>query len=275
MGSTDRIVYGLKPVLEALRAGRGQVRGLYFAAGLDGALPRQLQEIAAQRGISIRTLSRRELEERCGSDHHQGVVATLVSGAAATLDMLLSPGPEDLVLVADGVQDPRNLGALLRATEFAGGRAVIIPKHGASPLSATVVKASAGASEHVPLITVTNLSRALGELKSAGYWCYATVAREGNPMFAARFNGPTALVVGSEEKGIRPLVARECDERITIPRLGQVESLNVASAASIVLMEVRRQQWQARMAETATRERAEGGLPGASAGAFDRGASDH
>ena len=94
-------------------------------------------------------------------------------------------------------------------------------------------------------------------------------------MFAARFNGPTALVVGSEEKGIRPLVARECDERVTIPRLGQVESLNVASAASIVLMEVRRQQWQAKMTETAARERAAGGLPGASASAFDRDASDH
>jgi 23S rRNA (guanosine2251-2'-O)-methyltransferase len=242
MGSESRTLYGLKPVLEALRSHRAEVRSVFLAAGLDGPLPRKLRALAARNGVPVRTLSRTEIGHRCGSEHHQGVMATVVSGPSGTLESLLSPAPTDLVVIADGVQDPRNLGSLMRSAEFAGSQAVLVPRHGAAALSPAVAKASAGASEHLSLLTVTNLAQALKTLKQAGYWCYGTVAEGGHSIFEVRFNGPTALVLGGEEKGIRPLVARGCDVLVTIPRFGRIASLNVANAATVVLMEVRRQQ---------------------------------
>jgi 23S rRNA (guanosine2251-2'-O)-methyltransferase len=242
MDSAGRTLYGLKPVLEALRSSESRVRVVFLAPGLDGSLPRKLRSLAEQQGIPVRSLSRREIESRCGSEHHQGVMASVVAGPSLQFEGLLQPGPKDLVVIADGIQDPRNLGSVMRSAEFAGSTAMVVPKHGATSLTPAAAKASAGATEHLPLLTVTNLARAIEALKEAGFWCYGTVVQGGQSLFAMRFHAPTAIVVGSEESGIRPLVAKKCDVLVSIPRFGNVESLNVASAASIVLMEVRRQQ---------------------------------
>jgi 23S rRNA (guanosine2251-2'-O)-methyltransferase len=251
--ASERQVYGLKPVLEALRAGKGRVLALYLAHESEAALPRELRALCERRALVPERLSRRELQRRAGTEHHQGVLAVLGGAPVIEMERVLRPAAREVVLVADGVQDPRNLGALMRCAEFAGALALLVPKHGSSALSSAVAKTSAGASEHLPLLSVTNVAQTLAALKEAGYWCYGTVAGGGRPLFETRFHSPAVLVVGGEHKGMRPLVARRCDELVTIPRYGRVESLNVANAAAVVLMEIRRQQ-------------AAGPAPGAEAG---------
>ncbi len=242
MSNETEIVYGINPVVEVLRSSKLDPVCVFVAHGLRGPISRRVDSLARQRGVLIRTVSRRELERRCGSRHHQGVIAVVQSARQPEFESLFPPEPTDLLLVADQVQDPRNLGALLRSADFAGVKAVVIPRHGAAGNTPTVAKVSSGAAAHVPLIVVSNLSNALRRLQSSGYWCYGAAAAGGVSLFRLRFNRPAVIVVGAESSGLRPLVSRSCDELVTIPNYGTVESLNVANAASIVLMEVRRQE---------------------------------
>ncbi len=147
-----------------------------------------------------------------------------------------------LVLVLDGVTDPQNLGAIVRSAHVLGADGVIVPRDRAVGITATAVKASAGATEHTPIAQVTNLARTLEELKEAGLWIAAAVAAGGDPPWKTDFKGPTALVLGAEGKGIRPLVLRGCDLLVQVPMLGHVASLNVGAAAAALLYEVIRQR---------------------------------
>ncbi len=214
----SQIIYGRRPVEEAER---GRRRG---AAGLAGA------------GVSGE-----ELERLCGSPDHQGVVAEVDPYPYADPGALLER-PDALIVALDQVQDPRNLGAVCRSAEFAGAAGVVIPERRSAEVTAVVCKASAGAVEHLEVAHVRNLADWLGQAKDGGFWIWGADAEAGQAPWDADLSGPTVLVLGGEGKGIRPRVGSACDGLVALPRLGQVDSLNVSAAATALLFEAVRQR---------------------------------
>lgn len=239
-------IYGVQPVIEALRAGR-RIQTIYLARKGGGATHKVIEE-ARTRGVAVRELGKDELTRRAGTDRHQGVLAELEAGGpteeASVADVLAraeAEGAPPLVLILDEIQDPRNLGALIRSAWALGAHGVVIPKQRAAPVTAVTVKASAGATAHLPIVRVTNVKHALTELREAGVWsCAATL--DGEPADAARLDGPLALVIGAEDKGVRPSVAAACDLRVTVPLGRAFDSLNAAVAGGILLYEIQRQR---------------------------------
>ncbi len=205
---------------------------------LDAVGDRSVRDAAD--GVPVKKVPRARVEELARGGVHQGVVARVEPYPYSGLEEIVSV-PEPLVLVLDGVTDPRNLGAVLRAADGAGASGVVIPKDRAVGVTAAAVKASAGASEHVPVARETNLRRAIDRIKEAGVWVYA--AEVGGTVYTGLdLSGPVALVLGSEGRGVRRLVREGCDGAVSIPMLGAVESLNVSVAAAVVLYEARRQR---------------------------------
>ena len=222
-------------MIEALRSGRREVFEILDAAG-----NREISEAAAASGVSVRKAPRARVEELARGGAHQGVVARAGPYPYVHLDELLA-SPAPLLVVLDGVTDPRNLGAVLRAADGAGAGGVVITKDRAVGVTAAAVKASAGASEHVPVARETNLRRAIDRIKEAGAWVYA--AEVGGTTYTGMdLAGPVALVLGSEGRGVRRLVREGCDGALSIPMLGAVGSLNVSVAAAVLLYEARRQR---------------------------------
>ena len=231
----QEVIYGIRPVIEALRSSRREVFEVLDAAG-----NREVAEAAAASGVSVKKAPRARIEDLARGGTHQGVVALVGPYPYAYLDELLA-GPEPLILVLDGVTDPRNLGAVLRAADGAGASGVVIAKDRAVGVTAAAAKASAGASEHVPVARETNLRRAIDRMKEAGVWVY--VAEIGGTAYTEMdLAGPVALVLGSEGQGVRRLVREGCDGALSIPMLGAVGSLNVSVAAAVLLYEARRQR---------------------------------
>ena len=237
----QEIVYGIRPVIEALRSRRREVFEVLEVASNGG-----VTKAAGASGIPVRKVARERIEELARGGVHQGVVALVGPYPYSGLDEILA-APDPLVLMLDGVTDPRNLGAILRAADGAGASGVVIPKDRAVGVTAAAVKASAGASEHVRVARETNLRRAVDRMKRAGLWVYAAEgeaegAGGGIPYHELDLTGPVALVMGSEGRGIRRLVREGCDGALSIPMLGAVESLNVSVAAGVLLYEARRQR---------------------------------
>jgi 23S rRNA (guanosine2251-2'-O)-methyltransferase len=228
-------VYGIRPVVEALGSRRRRVFEVIDAVG-----DREVAEAASARGVEVKRASRQRVEELAGGGVHQGVVARVEPYPYSGLDEILSTR-EPLILVLDGVSDPRNLGAVLRAADGAGASGVIIPKDRAVGVTAAAVKASAGASEHVRVARETNLRRAIETMKRAGIWVYAAEAG-GTPYTELDLTGPVGLVLGSEGRGVRRLVREGCDGVVSIPMLGAVGALNVSVASAVLLYEVRRRR---------------------------------
>lgn len=245
-----RYVYGVKPVLEALRAKSPDVEELYLS---QGEVPsRQAAEIfsrARDLGVRVQKLPRERLSALAEGGVHQGVVAELRAFQYAELADLLEAagrsGEPPLVVVLDGVQDPHNLGAIVRSAHALGAHGVVIAKDRAAQVTGAVTKAAAGATEHTPIARVVNLSRALEELKEAGLWVAAADPSSDQVVWDARLDGPLALVVGAEGAGIRENVLKHCDLRLRIPIAGQVASLNASVSAGLLLYEVRRQRGKA------------------------------
>ena len=230
-------VYGIRPVVEALRSGRRKVFEVIDAVGDEN-----VAEAAAARGVDVKRASRHRVEELARGGVHQGIVARVEPYPYSGLQEILSPR-EPLVLVLDGITDPRNLGAVLRVADGAGAGGVVIPKDRAVGVTAAAVKASAGASEHVRVARETNLRRVIDTMKRAGLWVYAAEIG-GTPYTELDLAGAVALVLGSEGRGVRRLVREGCDGTVSIPMLGAVESLNVAVASAVLLYEVhRRRGW--------------------------------
>ena len=231
---TGDLVYGRRAVREALR-GRRQVLELWATErALTG-------EPWLAEGRS-RTVTERELTERAGTRDHQGVVAVVEPFRYADA-YELAAGPKPLLVVLDRVTDPHNLGAVCRSAEGAGASGVVVPAHGSAVVTPAVARASAGAVEHLPVAVVTNLARYLEEVKGADLWVFGAAGEEGaRSMWEADLSGGVALVLGAEGKGLRPLVRRVCDELVSIPLHGSVESLNVSVAAAVLLYEARRQR---------------------------------
>ena len=228
-------VYGKRPVVEALRSGRRKVFEVIDAVGDE-----EVANAAEARGVSVKRASRQRVEELAWGGVHQGVAARVEPYPYSGLEEILSI-PDPLVLVLDGVTDPRNLGAVLRAADGAGASGVVIPRDRAVGVTAAAVKASAGASEHVLVARVTNLRRAVDTMKEAGLWIYAAEAG-GTPYTELDLAGAVALVLGSEGRGVRRLVREGCDGTVSIPMLGGVESLNVSVASAVLLYEARRRR---------------------------------
>jgi 23S rRNA (guanosine2251-2'-O)-methyltransferase len=241
----SRLVYGLRPVEELVRSKR-EIHALYVAEGDFSPAIDAVVKAAKGRGVSAAPRARGELDRLAEGKLHQGVVAVagdfqyvepidLVERATARLEI-------PLLLVLDGVQDPQNLGALVRSAHVLGAHGVIVPKDRAAPVTAAAVKASAGATEHTPIARATNLARAIGELKERGVWVVGAIADGGQAPWTIDWTQPTALVLGAEGTGLRSLTAKLCDLAVRIPMEGRVASLNVSAAGAILLYEAARQR---------------------------------
>ena len=242
-----RVLYGVNPVRELLRAGGEGLSELWLAeGGARGDAFAQLEQLGRAAGAKVRRAPRPKLDRLAGTDRHQGVVAVVADFRYAALDELLdavkASGRPALLVVLDGVEDPQNLGAIVRSTHALGGQGVVIPRDRAAGVTAAVAKASAGAIERCPIARVTNLSAALESLKEAGVWSVALAADGEKPLSTLDLTGPTALVLGSEGEGIRPLVRRTCDLSAGIPMTGGFESLSVSASAAVALYEASRQR---------------------------------
>lgn len=243
----ERYVYGVNPVLEALRARPDEVERLFVLEGqLGSRAAAELLSRARDAGIRVERVGRERLASLADGGVHQGVVAELrgfhYAEVADLLDAAQASGRPPLVVVLDGIQDPHNLGAIIRSAHALGAHGVVIGKDRAVSVTGVVAKASAGAVEHCPIARVVNISRALEELKEAGVWVAAADPDSKEPLWGARLDGPLALVVGAEGAGVREGVLKHCDFRLRIPMAGQVGSLNASVSAAILLYEVARQR---------------------------------
>ncbi len=230
------VIYGVRPVIEALRSDRREVFEILDAVG-----EKSVASEAAIKRVPVKRVPRQRIEELARGGAHQGVAARVGPYPYSSLKEILAK-MEPLVIVLDSVTDPRNLGAVLRAADGAGASGVVLPKDRAVGVTSTAVKASAGASEHVPLARETNLRRALEKMKEAGMWVYAVEEAEATAYTDLDLSGPVAFVLGSEGRGIRRLVREGCDGAVSIPMRGAVSSLNVSVAAAVLLYEARRQR---------------------------------
>lgn len=243
---------GPNAVLAAL-AGRRRVRRVLVAEGLRPATSTALAAAAAQRGVPLQALPRRRLDELLGHPDHQGVAAEAEAYPYVTLDVVLGPavaGDEPaLVVVADSVQDPQNLGSLARTAEVIGAHGLVIPEHRAVGVTPAVVRASAGAVELLPVARVTNLARALAEMKRVGLWVAGVEADGGLLYDEADLAVPLAVVVGGEDRGLGRVVRAACDLTVRLPMRGRTGSLNLSVAAGVVLYEAWRQRTRGRGSE--------------------------
>jgi 23S rRNA (guanosine2251-2'-O)-methyltransferase len=238
----SRLVYGANPVRELLRARAAEVQVVYLAAGDTGPALREIARMCKDRQVAFEERDRAALDSLSGG-RHQGVVAVTGELAYADLDQLLDDVPAPaLLVVLDGVQDPRNLGAIVRSAHALGAHGVVVAKDRAAPVTAAAVKASAGATELLPICRVTNLVRALETMKERGLWTVGAVVDAAPAPTALDLTGPIALVLGAEAKGLRPLVRRACDHVAAVPMTQAALSLNVSVAAGILLYEVGRQR---------------------------------
>ncbi len=235
-------ISGINPIKEALRADTISAGELLVARkDLRG---QEIEELAKERGLPVSQSTREHLTEIVGHVHHQGIVLSQPEFPYTSIERILERPCEerDPILVLDSIQDPHNLGAILRSACFLGARAVFIPKDRAAQVTSAVIRTAAGATSYVSVARITNISRVLKQLKQAGYWVAGLDVGGKLSLYDADLRVPLCLVIGNEQKGIRPLVRSECDLLLRIPACGPLDSLNAASAATIALAEVQRQR---------------------------------
>ena len=237
-------IYGINAVSEALKS---QGRAFQWVGVAKERHDLRLQHVVKdcrKIGIAVRFLPRQELDRMAGNGAHQGVVAVTSAKQYNDLDdvVAVKRGQYSLIVVLDGVEDPHNLGAVLRTADAAGADGVVIPECRAAGVTAIVAKSSAGASEHLPIARVNNIARTLEELKSRNLWIVGLDERAQQTYDALDYNMDCAIVLGAEGKGVHELVRRKCDFLVSIPMLGKVPSLNVSVAAAVVLYEIVRQR---------------------------------
>ena len=234
------LIYGINPIVEALRAGR--VTSLLVSARTDERL-REVLRLASDRGVNVRRVDGATLDRVSRGGAHQGAVAQLRAAQSYSVADLVrgAPGPP-LIIVLDSIEDPHNVGAILRTADAAGADGVVRQSRHAARLDGAAAKASAGAVAHVRIADVVNIAQAIEELKQLGVWSVGLAGEAGERYDQVDFTGPTALVLGAEGAGLRRLVRERCDRLTSIPMRGHVGSLNVSVAAGIVLFEAIRQR---------------------------------
>lgn len=225
------LIAGIHPVREALRAKR-PIDHVLIARGAGGARVQEIVDLCRERNVAIRFEPRDRLDRAAGTPAHQGVVAFGAAHKYATLDEV-----SGLIVALDGVEDPHNLGAIIRTAHAAGAGAVVIPERRAVGLTDVVGKAAAGALAYLPVVQVVNLTRALEELKTRGYWIYGLDERGTDSYDRVDWSEPAAIVLGGEGRGLHQNIARHCDFLVRIPMAGEIASLNVSVAAGVVLFE--------------------------------------
>jgi 23S rRNA (guanosine2251-2'-O)-methyltransferase len=239
---------GIHAVREALEAGRAFDR-IVIARGRQDTRVEQIVRLAREKNISVRFEDRGQLDRLADSRDHQGVVALAAARAAGTLEEILAAanagagrGEKGLIVLLDGVEDPHNLGAIIRTALAAGANGVVIPERRAAGLTDTVARASAGALSHLLVAKVTNLVRTMEELKEAGYWLIGLDERADKSYTQADYTSSIGIVLGGEGKGLHELTRKRCDFVVSLPTIGPVKSLNVSVAAGVVLFEALRQR---------------------------------
>lgn len=234
------VIVGVHPVREALRA--GGVREVRVGARADARV-QEIVRLAESEGVPVRRVDAQELDRLAGGERHQGVMATLAEAPRRwTLQQVVSVEARPLIVVLDGVEDPHNVGAILRTSDAVGATAVVRQERHAAALGPAAARASAGALAHVRIVDVVNVVRAIETLKSLGVWVVGLDAEGAQPYDRIDFRPPTALVVGAEGEGLRRLVREHCDFIAALPMRGHVSSLNVSVATGVVLYEALRQR---------------------------------
>ncbi len=245
MTTEEGLLAGKNSVLEALRA-QQPINKIFVATGLNPSSIKNILTLAKENKVPVKQVDRKKLDEMCESTNHQGVVATVSPKEYTDFPQLvenaLAQTKNPVIVVLDEIADPHNLGAIIRSVEGLGGQGVIIPKHRAVPLTAGVNKAAAGTLSYVPVARVTNLAQALTYLKEWGFWVVGTDAQGEQTAFAAKLDGPLAVVIGSEGKGMGRLIKESCDFVVSLPMQGQVNSLNASVATGIIMYEIVRQR---------------------------------
>ena len=236
----SNIICGRNPVLEALRSGR-EIDRLLVAHGTGGGSVTAIIAKCRAKGILIKEISPQKLDYYCGGANHQGVAVMLASQEYAAVDDMFAlaetRGEKPFLIICDEIEDPHNLGAIIRTAEATGVHGVIIPERRSASLNATVAKAACGALEYVPVARVTNIANTIDTLKQRGVWVFGA-DMDGDDYTKTDFDTPCALVIGNEGKGIGALTAKKCDAIISLPMHGKINSLNASVAAGILMYEV-------------------------------------
>ena len=237
----DSRICGVHAVHEALVSRRLPIERIHIARESNSPKVKEILELARERGVPVRREERMVLDRLAEGNVHQGIIA--ISNPLSYSDFeALFTADKPLVVVLDGVQDPRNLGAVVRTSDACGASGIVVPERHSAPLTATVVKASAGAAAYVPIVRVKNLVNAIDDMKERGLWVVGVDPAGTQEWTAFDYKGPIALVFGGEHRGLRRLVREHCDALIRIPMLGKIASLNISVAAGIALYEVVRQR---------------------------------
>lgn len=239
------IICGRNPVFEALRSGR-EIDRLLVAHGASGGTVSAIIAKCAERGILIKEVSPQKLDYYCANANHQGVAVMLASQdyceVSDILDLAEQRGEKPFIIICDELEDPHNLGAVIRTAEAAGVHGIIIPKRRSASLNATVAKAASGALEYMLVSRVTNISNTINELKEKGIWVFGA-DMDGEDYTGFDYDVPCAIVIGNEGKGIGRLVAKNCDAIVSLPMRGKINSLNASVAAGILMYEVMRKRF--------------------------------
>ena len=239
----NNLIFGIRPVVEAIEAGR-EIEKLYIRKGAEGQLMTELRDLCLRHHVRVQEVPVEKLN-RLVRGNHQGVVAQIAAIAYVQLDDILERVPDDetpLVVVFDGVTDVRNFGAIARSAECAGAHGLIAPLKNSAPVNAEAIRASAGALTTIPVCRVGSIRNTIKTLQAEGFQVVAATEKSRKLLYDADLRRPTALVMGAEETGISKEVLKLCDERLAIPLIGRIESLNVSAAAAVMLFEVVRQR---------------------------------
>ena len=233
-------VFGRHAVVEALQTPY-RVNRVFIQEGTSGRDAAKVIELAREKGIQVQTVPKTKIEDLVGNTVHQGLVASIAAYEYADLEDVFKKaeekGEDPFIVILDGVEDPHNLGSILRTADATGVHGIIIPKRRSASLTATVAKASTGAIEHVPVVRVTNLTQTIEQLKARGVWVFGT-DMNGTDYRKWNTSGPLAIVMGNEGKGVSRIVKESVDEMVTIPMVGHVQSLNASVASALMMYEV-------------------------------------
>lgn len=233
-------VFGRHAVVEALQT-QDRVNRVFIQEGTSGRDAAKVIELAREKGIQVQTVPKTKIEDLVGNAVHQGLVASIAAYEYADLEDVFKKaeekGEDPFIVILDGVEDPHNLGSILRTADATGVHGIIIPKRRSASLTATVAKASTGAIEHVPVVRVTNLTQTIEQLKARGVWVFGT-DMNGTDYRKWNTKGPLAIVMGNEGKGVSRIVKESVDEMVTIPMVGHVQSLNASVASALMMYEV-------------------------------------
>jgi len=246
MTASPPLLYGYHPVYEALRARRRNLQTIFLAEGKGAPRRQQVAELAQQTGVEVKWVKAAQITSMVGHTNHQDTAAKASPYPVSSLEEILQASAAapvtPWVLMLDRVVDPQNLGAIVRTAYCAGVQGIFLPKDHSAPPSAAASKASAGALEHMRVAYVTNLVNTIKDLKKEGFWVAGAHQDGERNLFEADLAGAMALVIGGEEKGLRPLVQKHCDFSIAIPQTGAVTSLNASAAAAVIIYETFRQR---------------------------------